>query len=294
MSSASLPPEELEDLNLSWHRLKPWPDLGEGLSRLKSRFIIAPLSDGHARLLVNVSKFNNLPWDFIVGADMSQAYKPMPQVYLRACELLEVQPENAMLVAAHDYDLEAARRCGLKTAYIVRATGRLGLQSEEPARTRRRAPIATQHASSKLAVPAEAHRSFDKPVLLPPQRTPDAARRHFRHLCRAWKRPTDLNARRKAAIRGSPSGGRVTLHRSDLPSMPEKGLIVKSLTAQSHSRRRPSSLSTRSCGTSMLTASCSDIPSTKRNITRMTPPWVTQTVWRSSASNHGFTRSSSI
>ncbi|MER8451315.1 HAD-IA family hydrolase [Mesorhizobium sp. M1428] len=121
LSSASLPPEELEDLNLSWHRLKAWPDLGDGLSRLKSRFIVAPLSDGHARLLVNLSKFNNLPWDFIVGADMSQAYKPMPQVYLRACELLEVQPENAMLVAAHDYDLEAARRCGLTTAYIVRA-----------------------------------------------------------------------------------------------------------------------------------------------------------------------------
>jgi 2-haloacid dehalogenase len=121
LASASLPPEELERLNLSWHRLRAWPDLAEGLSRLKPHFIIAPLSDGHARLLVNLSKYNNLPWDFIVGADMSQAYKPMPQVYLRACELLEVEPGNAMLVAAHDYDLEAARRCGLKTAYIVRA-----------------------------------------------------------------------------------------------------------------------------------------------------------------------------
>ncbi|CAN7343393.1 haloacid dehalogenase type II [Mesorhizobium sp. LjRoot246] len=121
LAPASLPSEELEHLNLSWHRLKAWPDLAEGLSRLKSHFIIAPLSDGHTRLLVNVSKYNNLPWDFIVGADMSQAYKPMPQVYLRACELLDVQPGNAMLVAAHDYDLEAARRCGLKTAHIVRA-----------------------------------------------------------------------------------------------------------------------------------------------------------------------------
>lgn len=121
LAPASFPSEELEYLNLSWHRLKAWPDLAEGLSRLKSHFIIAPLSDGHARLLVNVSKYNNLPWDFIIGADMSQAYKPMPQVYLRACEFLEVPPGHAMLVAAHDYDLEAARRCGLKTAYIARA-----------------------------------------------------------------------------------------------------------------------------------------------------------------------------
>jgi len=121
LAPESFPPEELQHLNFSWHRLKAWPDLAEGLSRLKSRFIIAPLSDGHTRLLVNVSKYNNLPWDAIVGADISRAYKPMPQVYLRACELLEVKPQNAMLVAAHDYDLEAARHCGLKTAYIVRS-----------------------------------------------------------------------------------------------------------------------------------------------------------------------------
>ncbi|MDF2388337.1 HAD-IA family hydrolase [Nostoc ellipsosporum NOK] len=132
LSSASLPPEELEHLNLSWHRLKAWPDLGVGLPRLKSRFIIAPLSDGHARLLVNLSKFNYMPWDFVVGADMSRAYKPMPQVYLRACELLAVQPGNAMLVAAHDYDLEAARHCGLKTAYIVRAN------AEDPSKAENR------------------------------------------------------------------------------------------------------------------------------------------------------------
>jgi len=44
----------------------------------------------------------------------------MPQVYLRACELLGVTPDRAMLIAAHDYDLEAARGCGLKTAYVTR------------------------------------------------------------------------------------------------------------------------------------------------------------------------------
>jgi 2-haloacid dehalogenase len=120
LTSHPFPPEELDHLNLSWHRLTAWPDLAEGLSRLKSRFIIVPLSDGHVRLLVNVSKYNNLPWDAIVGADISRAYKPMPQVYLRACELLDVKPQNAMLVAAHEYDLEAARHCGLKTAYIDR------------------------------------------------------------------------------------------------------------------------------------------------------------------------------
>ncbi|MCJ8519730.1 2-haloacid dehalogenase [Pseudorhizobium tarimense] len=136
LASQPFSPNELQGLNLSWHRLKAWPDVAEGLSRLKSRFIIAPLSDGHTRLLVNVSKHNKLPWDAILGADIFRAYKPMPRVYLRACELLEVKPQNAMLVASHDYDLEAARRCGLRTAYIVRSN------AADPSRAGSRGPQA--------------------------------------------------------------------------------------------------------------------------------------------------------
>jgi 2-haloacid dehalogenase len=121
LTPSKLPRAELESLNLAWHRLEPWPDSVEGLSRLKERFIVAPLSDGNTRLLVDMAKHAGLPWDTILGADVPEAYKPMPQVYLHACKLLDVVPHRAMLVAAHDYDLEAARRCGLKTAYVVRS-----------------------------------------------------------------------------------------------------------------------------------------------------------------------------
>lgn len=121
LAPSALPRTELENLNLAWHRLKPWPDSVEALSRLKERFIVAPLSDGNTRMLVDMAKHAGLPWDTILGADVSCAYKPKPEVYLRACALLDVDPDEAMLVAAHDYDLEAARGCGLKTAYVVRA-----------------------------------------------------------------------------------------------------------------------------------------------------------------------------
>lgn len=120
LTPSAMPCGELEDLNLAWHRLKPWPDSVEGISILKERFVVAPLSDGSTRLLVNMARHAGLPWDTILGADVSRAYKPMPQVYLRACELLDVAPDQAMLIAAHDYDLEAARLCGLKTAYVAR------------------------------------------------------------------------------------------------------------------------------------------------------------------------------
>ncbi|WP_255592896.1 haloacid dehalogenase type II [Bordetella sp. BOR01] len=117
---SALPGADLQDLNRAWHRLDPWPDSVQGLSKLKERFIVAPLSDGNTRLLVDMAKHAGLPWDTILGADISKAYKPMPQVYFHACELLGVAPHQAMLVAAHDYDLDAARQCGLKTAYIAR------------------------------------------------------------------------------------------------------------------------------------------------------------------------------
>ncbi|WGF87787.1 haloacid dehalogenase type II [Marinivivus vitaminiproducens] len=120
LTPSAFPPAELENLNRAWHRLRPWPDSVKGLSRLKERFIVAPLSDGSTRLLVNMARHAALPWDTIFGADVSCAYKPMPRAYLRACELLNVTPDRAMLIAAHDYDLDAARRCGLRTAYVHR------------------------------------------------------------------------------------------------------------------------------------------------------------------------------
>lgn len=117
---STIPDNELDELNRAWHRLKPWPDAIDGITELKKRFIVAPLSDGHTRMLVDIARCAGIPWDTVLGADVFNTYKPMPQVYLGACRLLNVPPERAMLVAAHDYDLEGARQCGLRTAFVHR------------------------------------------------------------------------------------------------------------------------------------------------------------------------------
>ena len=111
---------ELDKLNFIWHRLEPWPDAVPAISHLKNKYIVAPLSDGNTRLMVNMAKYSGLPWDTVFGADVYCTYKPMPQVYLGACKLLDVLPENAMLIAAHTYDLNAAQKLGLRTAYVAR------------------------------------------------------------------------------------------------------------------------------------------------------------------------------
>jgi 2-haloacid dehalogenase len=119
---ASVPPSELDVLNLAWHRLDPWPDSVLGLTRLKRRFIIAPLSNGNVRLMLDMAKRAGLPWDAILGAEVAQAYKPAPEAYLRTAETLMLGAGQVCLVAAHNNDLAAARNCGLRTAFIPRPT----------------------------------------------------------------------------------------------------------------------------------------------------------------------------
>ena len=112
--------EEKDEWNRVWHRLRPWPDSIRGLSRLKQKFIIATLSNGNVSMLVNLSKFAGLPWDAVLSAELFRHYKPDREVYLGAAELLGCDPAEVMMVAAHVYDLRAARSFGLKTAFVSR------------------------------------------------------------------------------------------------------------------------------------------------------------------------------
>jgi 2-haloacid dehalogenase len=119
---ARVPPEELQELNLAWHRLDPWPDAVAGLTRLKARTMIAPLSNGNIILMMDMAKRAGLPWDAILGAEVVRAYKPSPESYLRTLDVLAMQPDEVCMVAAHNGDLTAARKCGLRTAFVPRPT----------------------------------------------------------------------------------------------------------------------------------------------------------------------------
>jgi len=111
---------DIDSLNTAWHRLPPWPDSVPGLIRLKSKYVIGTQSNGNIALMVNMAKHGGLPWDVILGAEVVQAYKPVPEAYTRACEALMLPPEQVMMVAAHNNDLLAAKAQGLRTAFIAR------------------------------------------------------------------------------------------------------------------------------------------------------------------------------
>jgi len=111
---------DVEHMSRAWHRLDPWPDSVEGLRRLKTKFIIAPCSNGNIALMVNMAKRAGLPWDCILGAETARAYKPMPEAYLASCRQLGLAPGSVMMVAAHNNDLKAAKAQGMKTAFVAR------------------------------------------------------------------------------------------------------------------------------------------------------------------------------
>jgi 2-haloacid dehalogenase len=111
---------ERDHFNRVWHRLDPWPDAVEGLTRLKQRHVIAPLSNGNVALLTSMAKRAKLPWDLVLSAELVRHYKPDPETYLMAPRLLALEPGQVMMGAAHVYDLRAARQNGLRTAYVPR------------------------------------------------------------------------------------------------------------------------------------------------------------------------------
>ena len=112
--------DEKAAFNKAWHRLDPWLDSAEGLTRLKSGYVIATLSNGNVALLTNMAKWGGLPWDCILSAELFKRYKRDPKVYQGAADLLGLRYDEVMMVAAHKFDLRSARDAGLRTAFVPR------------------------------------------------------------------------------------------------------------------------------------------------------------------------------
>ncbi len=121
------------ELTLAWHRLDAWPDVAEGLAALRTRFLLAPCSNGNISLMVDLARRNGLVWDAILGAEVARDYKPKPEVYLSAAAAFDLAPGEVMMVAAHSSDLQAAAACGLATCFVARPDEYgVGLGEAEP------------------------------------------------------------------------------------------------------------------------------------------------------------------
>jgi 2-haloacid dehalogenase len=122
----------LANLNLAWHRLDAWPDVPAGLRQLRTKFLLAPCSNGNIAIMADIARHNDLWWDAILGSDIARDFKPKPGVYLAAADAFNLTPGETMMVAAHSNDLKSAAAVGLATAHIAR-TNEYGPNTGEPA-----------------------------------------------------------------------------------------------------------------------------------------------------------------
>jgi 2-haloacid dehalogenase len=108
------------ELNLAWHRLDAWPDVGPGFARLRTRLRLCPCSNGNIALMADIGRRNDLRWHAVLGSEIAGDFKPKPRVYLASAKALNLKPSQCMMVAAHSSDLKAAAEQGLRTGHVGR------------------------------------------------------------------------------------------------------------------------------------------------------------------------------
>jgi 2-haloacid dehalogenase len=108
------------ELNLAWHELDAWKDVGPGFARLRSRLMLCPCSNGNIAIMADIGRRNDLRWHAILGSEIAGDFKPKPRVYLASAEALNLKPGECMMVAAHSSDLTAAAQAGLRTGHVAR------------------------------------------------------------------------------------------------------------------------------------------------------------------------------
>ena len=114
-------PERIARFMDVWQDLSPYPDAVEGLERLSRKYRLVALSNGEPAFLDHLAN-NRIRFDFdeIISVEEAGFFKPHPAVYRTAARILDADPSEIMMAAAHSFDIMGARACGFRGAYVNR------------------------------------------------------------------------------------------------------------------------------------------------------------------------------
>ena len=102
------------------HNLQCWPDFPATLPKLRERFICASFTILSFRIIIDTGRRNGLSWDAVISCEAIGKYKILPQAYQTAARYLQLEPAQCCMVACHNFDLDAAKSAGFKTAFVRR------------------------------------------------------------------------------------------------------------------------------------------------------------------------------
>ena len=112
--------EDREAVWRAWHELDCWPGFVEALARLRRKFVCASFTILSTSLIVDVARRNGFAWDAVISCEMIGTYKIHPRAYRTAAKWLALEPPEIVMVACHNFDLDAARKEGFRTAFVRR------------------------------------------------------------------------------------------------------------------------------------------------------------------------------
>ncbi len=112
--------DEREALWGTWHQLDCWPDFAAASIRLRKKFPVFSFTMLPTSLVIDVSRRNGIAWDAVISCEMIGVYKPHPEAYLTAARWMGLQPGEILMVACHNFDLNAAQDAGMRTAFVRR------------------------------------------------------------------------------------------------------------------------------------------------------------------------------
>jgi 2-haloacid dehalogenase len=116
----ALTKEDRDEIWRAWFALEAWPDFVPGLDRLRMSYPCVSFTLLTPRLVIDVSRRNGITWDCIISCEMLGVYKVRPEAYQSTAKLLQLKPEDILMVACHNFDLDAARKEGFKTCFVKR------------------------------------------------------------------------------------------------------------------------------------------------------------------------------
>lgn len=111
---------ERSDIARAWHALDAWPDFPAVLPRLRERYVCASFTILSVALIVDTARRNGLSWDAVISCEMIGTYKVRPEAYRTAAQWLQLEPQQIVMVACHNFDLDAAREVGFRSAFVRR------------------------------------------------------------------------------------------------------------------------------------------------------------------------------
>jgi len=123
-SSVEATPEEAADEVLSTlSHLDVHRDVPEGLRRLHAAGVrLVTLTNGNSALtdrLLTRAGLRDLV-EATLSVDDVKRWKPAPEPYRHAAEVMGVEPSRAAMVAVHAWDVDGAQRAGLVGAFLAR------------------------------------------------------------------------------------------------------------------------------------------------------------------------------